>query len=244
MLWYLANSSLNAYLKSQITLQGQYYSGQNASAVNTNFSANTGIGTFTQLALDNPKEFQRPYAIEVDEVNVELDLAKTTQSLVIVKKLTINKLQLWLEISSANSNNFENLKTQIIQKLAIDYPELYPEISAKKYANKNPTRNIALHHEASIQKALDDKKLTKAAILAKNSKKKREMPSTKIAIQSIFINHIELNVLKASEQFQLKNTNVSLVGIGGNQGIVTNQLGGEVLLSMLNMALILAEKKQ
>ncbi len=57
MLWYLANGSLNEYIKSQIELQGHYYSGQKAGVIlgdfSTNFSTNSGTGEFKKISLLN-----------------------------------------------------------------------------------------------------------------------------------------------------------------------------------------------
>ena len=114
MLWYLANGSLNEYLKSQIELQGHYYSGQQTSLALADFSSNTGIATFNQLSLANLSLYQAQHALIIDEIHVELSTNQRQQLSTEINEVTINKLTLNIEHKADGISNVE----QLIQKVS------------------------------------------------------------------------------------------------------------------------------
>lgn len=247
MLWYLANGSLNEYLKSQLQLQGQYYTKQVAQVTLANFSLDAGKGVFTGIRLANPSGYQSAEAVIIDKVTVELapsnNIAQQTvsplqkqQALVTqVKQLTIHQLTLNKELSGNKDNSFSSnlslLLNQVKNQLAQDYPALYPEISAKYYAQKNPALNADRYAQSHPDAG--------PMIEAKKAQKSRSKVAAKIAIQQIviktlIINERDENSVLSSRQY----TNISVPAIGVQpdmQGIETNQLGGEILLSLLSL---------
>lgn len=228
MLWYLANGSLNEYLKSQIEIQGHYYTGQKTNVVLADFSSSTGIGEFKQFSLVNLNHHQAQHAILIDEANIELVKQPTQPFLTSIKKVTINKLTLNIENNSSKFSNIEKLIERVKLKLAQDYPELYPNISAKIYAQNNPQLNAEEYAQTHPQAG--------PIIEHTKAKKKRGKPQAKINISEIVINTVELTLMDNGLAKTTLLQNVNMTVIGGNQGIVTNQLGGEVLLALLNLA--------
>jgi len=247
MLWYLASGSLNEYLKSQIQLQGQYYSQQATQLAIADFSANSGIGAFKEATLTNPDGYQAKYALLIDSANIELATPqsaaavqnaaavqslspfKKNQALITtVQQLTINKLTLNSEYTSAAENNITTLKELIKNQLAQDYPELYPAISAKLYAQKNPQLNAQTYAQTHPQAG--------PIIEHKKAKKKRGKVQAKIKIHAITINTLVLNNTHHGMTKTMQLNNLQLAAIGGEQGIVANQIGGELLLSLLNLS--------
>ncbi len=256
MLWYLASGSLNEYLKSQIQLQGQYYSQQVTQLAIADFSASSGIGAFKEATLANPKGYQAQYALLIDSATIELatpQSAAAVQSaspfkenhtfITTVQQLTINKLTLNSEHTSATQtsatqtsatqtsatqNNIAVLITLIKNQLAQGYPELYPAISAKLYAQKNPQLDAQAYAQTHPQAG--------PIIEHKEAKKKRGKPQAKINIHAITINSLVLNETHNGKTQTIQLNNLQLAPIGGEQGIATNQIGGELLLALLNLA--------
>lgn len=228
ILWYLANGSLNEYLKSQIEIQGHYYTGQKTNVVLADFSSSTGVGEFKQLSLVNLNHQQAQHAVLIDEAIIELVKHPAQPLLTSIKKVTINKLTLNIEKNSGKNSNIEQLIERIKLKLAQDYPELYPNISAKIYAQNNPQLNAEEYAQTHPQAG--------PIVEHTKAKKKRGKPQAKINIAEIYINTVELTVMdnEVAKRTLLQNVNITV--IGGNQGIVTNQLGGEVLLALLSLA--------
>ena len=241
MLWYLASGSLNEYLKSQIQLQGQYYSQQTTQLAAADFSANSGMGSFTEATLGNPEGYQAKHALLIDSANIELIAPQSTASaqsaspfkenhalVTTVKQLTINKLILNSEDISATENNIASLKALIKNQLAQDYPELYPAISAKLYAQKNPQLNAQTYAQNHPQAG--------PIIEHKKAKKKRGKVQAKMKIHAITITTLVLNNTRNGITKTIQQHNIPLAAIGGEQGIVANQIGGELLLALLNLA--------
>lgn len=228
MLWYLANGSLNEYLKSQIELQGHYYSGQKASVISADFSSSTGTGEFRKISLLNLKHHQAKHAVIIDIAQVELLRQPSQHLLTTINKVTLNKLTLNIENNTGKISNIEQLIQKATTKLALDYPQLYPEKSAKLYAQNNPQLNADEYAKSNPQVG--------PIIEHTKAKKNRGKPQAKIKISAIAINTLELNILKNGVAKTIQFHDVNITAIGGEQGIVKNQLGGEVLLALLNLA--------
>ena len=228
MLWYLANGSLNEYLKSQIELQGHYYSGQETTLALADFSSNTGTATFNQLSLANLNLYQAQHAFFIDEIHVELSTNQRHHLLTEINKITINKLTLNIEQKADGISNVEQLIKKISLKLAQDYPELYPVISAKIYAENNPELNAEKYAEKNPQSG--------PIIEHTTLKKKRGKPQQKIIISTINIKNLELNSIQSGSTNSTLKHNIMIKPIGGIEGLVVNQIGGEILLHLLKLA--------
>lgn len=249
MLWYLASGSLNEYLQSQIQLQGQYYSKQPTQLALADFSTNTGIGTFDKITLASPKDYQANYTLIIDSASIELTSPENVPSaknpspfkeshalVTTIKKLTINKLTLNSEninnttetTKKTVKNNILDMITQVKGQLAQDYPELYPEISAKLYAQQNPQLNAEAYTKSHPKAG--------PIIEHKQAKKKRGKPQAKIKIQTITINSLELNLTHNGITETIQLNNLQLSPIGNEQGMIANQVGGELLLALLNLS--------
>jgi len=228
MLWYLASGSLNEYLKSQIELQGHYYSGQETTLALADFSSNTGTAKFSQLSLANLSLYQAQQALIIDEVHVELSTSQHHHLLTEINEVNINKLTINIEYKAGDISNIEQLIQKTSLKLAQDYPELYPVISAKIYARNNPELNAEKYAEINPQSG--------PIIEHTTPKKKRGRPQQKIIISTINIKNLELNTIESGVVNSIQKHNVKLNAIGGTKGLVINQIGGEVLLHLLKLA--------
>ena len=228
MLWFLANESLNEYINSQIKLQGHYYSGQKTTVDLADFSSSTGTGEFKNLSLLNLSDYQAKHAVIIDAAYIALLEQPTQPLLTTIKNITINKLTLNNETTPGKTSNINQLIERVSNTLAHDFPELYPDISAKIYAKNNPQLNAEEYAQNNPQAGpiIDHTK----------AKKKQGKPKEKINISTVTINTVELNIINNGLTKKTLIHNLKLTTIGGDQGIVINQLGGEVLLALLNLA--------
>jgi len=226
MLWYLANGSLNEYLKSQITLQGNYYSGQTTHVASADFSPNTGTALFEQLSVGNSQQEQN--ILTIDQAQAVLSSEQTHHQLTKIESITINTLRLNIEQTSDNQTNIESLIEKISLTLANDYPELYPAISAKIYAAKNPQLNAEAYAKEHPEAG--------PIIERTQQKKTRGKPQQKMAIATVHIKNLELNSIQGDSETLIVKNDVQITAIGGATGMVINQLGGEILLNLLKLA--------
>ena len=249
MLWYLANGSLNEFLKSQIQLQGQYYTKQPTALALVDFSANEGVGTFTDITLQNMAGYSEKYLMTIDEVKVELALIDPAQSTIStspfknaptvnknnvivtnIKQLSINKLIINSEVLSGEikankQSNIQIITAQIKEQLAQDYPKLYPEISAQRYAQEHPELDALAYAKSHPQAG--------PIIEHKQGGKKRGKPQNQLKIQAININTLELSNIENGVKQTKTFNNLQLSPLGDEQGLIANQLGGELLLTLL-----------
>lgn len=251
MLWYLASGSLNEYLKSQVTLQGQYYTEQHARLVAASFSSETGISQFKGFYLSNHSAFAQPWLLTIESIESQLapvplkelngpSIAKKTTTIVQIEKVSLNNVVVWLEYNHDNPTNIELILNRVQHKLATDYPALYPELSAKLYAQKHPERDAG-DVESSIhrpEQGIEDGMLkqtfqpTKAVIESKKIKEQKRLLGkaiTRVEINSIIINELKLIQIQDNEKTVKVFNDVSLGEIGDENGLASNQVGGEVL---------------
>lgn len=173
MSWYLAKGSVNDYLRSQITLQGHYYSGQQTNVAQTNFIAEKNSAVFSKITLANVEGYAQEFALTVDEVTAKLvsphdksqphqlkDGLRTSQ-IVTLSKLTLKTVTINIEQrtnnqgtnnkSTNNKNNITELIERVSLQLATDYPALYPKLAAKLYAEQNPDLNAEQYSEPNAK---------------------------------------------------------------------------------------------
>jgi len=252
MMWYLANGSLNDYFKSQVVLQGEYYTAHTTSVNLVDFTSNPAIGMLKEISIEGNNISTDHTStgnklLIIDKLTVELSQKideqhvsrsplintntdnKSPFPLITIDKININKLVINIEKNSSPTSNIENIIQNIALHLANDYPQDYPELSAQIYAHANPELN-ADDYDTTHPNAGPIKTQSKKA-------KKRSKPQQRFNIASIIIKTLEINTFKDGiKSTRLKN-NVELSDIANKKSLVGNQLGGEILLSLFSLAL-------
>ncbi len=251
MLWYLANGSLNDYLKSQVILQSQYYSAQEATLLNADFSNNTGIAQFTDFSLSNINGLTQPILFKADNISAQLavvpiqelnspSIQKKTTTIVHVKELRLGSLHAWSEQSKSSETdctNVEELFEKVSTRLAMDYPALYPQISAEFYAKMYPERSEKLALEdLDIQQRVQEVETNRAIIASKEAKQKKRLLGkalTRVTISSVIIDELTLTIIKDNKILTKNVKDIQLGSFGDENGLDSNQLGGELLKQIL-----------
>jgi len=248
MLWYLANGSLNDYLKSQVILQSQYYSDKEATLLSADFSNNSGVTQFTGFSLNNIKGLTQPILFKIDKISAQLaavpshspSIDKKTTTIVHVKELRLGRLHAWSEQvnpSEPGKTNLEELFKQISTKLAMDYPALYPQISAELYAKMYPERSEKLALEdANTNTEVQKIETNKAVIASKEAKQKKRLLGkalTRVTISSVIIEDLTLTIIKDNKILTKNVKDIQLGRFGDENGLDSNQLGGELLKQIL-----------
>lgn len=249
MLWYLANGSLNDYLKSQVLLQANYYSGQAAQLAKAEFSSDSGVSQFDGFSLANIEGAKQPHVLLVDEMTAQLapvaisqlnspSVSKKTTTIVHIENLTLSHLQAWTETAPNENSNLTILLNKISLKLAEDYPALYPEISAKQYAKVHPEQNEQLALDNHVQTT----ETNQAVIESKAAKKKQRLlgkAQIRVIISAITIEKLTLTNSDNNSKKELEQ--IVLDGFGGEEGLDSNQVGGELLRALLEQLKRMAE---
>lgn len=229
-------------------LQSQYYSGQPSQLLSADFSSNTNLTTFTGFALANIDGLTQPKLMTADKIIVQLakipttefnspSIEKRTTSLVHVSELRFSHLQAWSETMNNGQSNLDVLIKKVNTILATDYPALYPQISAELYAKKHPERSETLALEGlATQAQVQEIETNQAIIASKAAKQKKRLlgkAQTRIKISAVFIDELTLTVMNNDETITKRFHNIELGSIGNDDGLVSNQMGGEVLRLLL-----------
>ena len=244
MSWYLANGSLNDYLRSQVLLQSKYYTTQAPQLLTANYSPEKGITDFSGFSMANTSGSSQPILFSVEQITAQLAPIATSQlsspsiqnkntTIVHIEKITLSQLAAWSEINIQGQTNIDIVLEKIKTQLASDYPVLYPEISARMYAEKHPERSEALALGAVVLQAKPQTSEINQAIIASNEAKQKKRilgkGLTRVIVSSLAIEHLTLTTINGTQQTTTRLEQVDLGGIGNENGIDSNQLGGEIL---------------
>ncbi len=253
MLWYLADGSLNDYLKSQVLLQSEYYSGYSASLGDASYESQSGIATFQQLTLKNKPGLSPVELLNIDKIKViltnkpikqinEPSIAAKTTTLVNIDKLQLGQVNIWANLSANNNTSLTQQQAMIVEILAKDFPALYPEVSAKLYAQKYPERNEQLALKSIKLTTQETEEGTQALIIAKQNKQQKRLlgkAKTRLKILAISIEQLNIHNTEQNTTNVEHFTNVTLGSLGGEQGLASNQVGGELLNRLMTEAISL-----
>lgn len=143
-----------------------------------------------------------------------------------ISKITINKLILNAEQKEHSLNNIEQLINTITLKLANDYPQQYPQVSAKLYAKNHPNLDATEYAKKNPQAG--------PIVEHTEDKKTRGKPETKLKISAIYIKNLEINTIQSGSTKTIQKSNIHITAIGEKEGLFLNQIGGEILLHLLN----------
>ncbi len=251
MMWYLANGSLNDYLKSQVILQSEYYSDQQVTLLSADFSNNTGTTSFNDFSLSNIEGLTQPQLFIINNISAQLaevptqqlyspSMQKKTTTIVHIKEVRFDNLQAWSEefkTTTSGETNIEIVLKKISMQLAKDYPALYPQISAELYAKLYPERSEKLALEdLNTKKIVQEIEINQAVLASNEAKYKKRLlgkAQTRIIITSVIIEQLTLTIIKNNKTITKHLQNVELGSFGGENGLASNQLGGELLKKIL-----------
>ncbi|GAA0821124.1 hypothetical protein GCM10009111_27650 [Colwellia asteriadis] len=249
ILWYLAKGSLDDYLRSQVILQGHYYSGQQTRIGQAQYIPETNIALFSQFSLTNLKGYTQSEALIIDKISAallspqestqpqQLTRGLSASQIITVEQLTLNKVSVNFEVRDNSTSNIANLNKLVTLQLAKDYPALYPNVAAKLYAKEHPELDAELIKKSHVATAPNEKtEVNKAVIASKAERKQNKLlgkAKTRIAVQAIIINELTLTVTQNKQTKVYSFKGVSLGEVGDVNGLASNQVGGEILRRLL-----------
>jgi hypothetical protein len=256
MLWYLANGSLNEYLKSQVLLQSQYYSGQKATLLDAKYKTEDGVAYFNQLTLANIEGASQPLLLSVGKITAQLAKTPTKKlnnksiqtkatTIITIEKLLLSNVNVWSEVMLSGEESLEQLVNDITMQLASDYPAFYPEINAKIYAEQHPELNekLAVNNTITANKKPE---LNQAVMQAKQAKQQKRLlgkAQTRVIISSVIIEDATFTSIIAGQSINRHFKSIDLGRFGDKYGLDSNQLGGELLKAIISQLQVASKEK-
>ena len=128
-LWYLANNSLNPFIKAQIESLGSQYTGQLVRVKQVDIQLTKGAGSIKGLTISNPEGFKQPNAISLEDITLDINLKSLTKEPIIIDQIKIIDPQAFVEITAQGKTNFNQIIDQINKNLPKSSKDPQPETS-------------------------------------------------------------------------------------------------------------------
>lgn len=194
MLWYLAASDWNSFIKSQIEIHGSHLTGQTVSVDSVDLKLTEGFGGIYGLNVSNPPQYQQKQALSLGEISLDVDVKSVTSSPIVIEDITVSAAQSSVEFDKEGNNNIQDLLDTI---------------------------------ESHTSQSADQQK---------KQAKKDKKPTTKVAINSITVEKLQLTLDLSKvngEVIQVQLPDITLTDIGEKDGLPADQLGIEISKKLL-----------
>lgn len=108
-LWFLANGSLNDYIKNQIETVGTQVTEQTVSVRAVDIKLASGAGSILGVNLANPESYSQPNAFALDEVTLDINLESLTSSPIIIDAIVIKSPQAFVQFTQTGGSNIQDI---------------------------------------------------------------------------------------------------------------------------------------
>ena len=136
-LWFLANGSLNDYIKNQIETVGKQVTEQTVSVKAVDIKLTSGAGSILGVNLANPESYSQPNAFALDEVTLDINLESLTSSPIIIDAIERNTPKTEASTSEAASGTEPKIK---VTKIVLAGTALTIDLSA--FGNKEHSAEL------------------------------------------------------------------------------------------------------
>jgi uncharacterized protein involved in outer membrane biogenesis len=116
-LWFLANGSLNDFIKAQIESEGSKVTSQQVSVESVEMKLMEGAGIINGFSLSNPKQYKYKHAFSFDTVVLDINVKSLTEDPIVIDEITINNPQAFVELTNTGGANLKDILDQIEKNL-------------------------------------------------------------------------------------------------------------------------------
>lgn len=108
-LWFLANGSLNDYIKNQIETVGTQVTEQTVSVKAVEIKLTSGAGSILGINLANPKTYSQPNAFSLGEMTLDINLESLTSSPIIIDAIVIKSPEAFVQFTQTGGSNIQDI---------------------------------------------------------------------------------------------------------------------------------------
>ncbi len=116
-LWFLADGSLNEFIKSQIETVGLQVTEQKVTVDKVDIQLSKGAGSIYGLNLPNPEQYKAKNAFSLGEITLDINLESLTQEPIIIDAIVIKQPKAVAEITASGGANIKDLLDSIKRHL-------------------------------------------------------------------------------------------------------------------------------
>ncbi len=108
-LWFLANGSLNEYIKSQIETVGTQVTEQAVTVKAVDIKLTSGAGSILGINLANPKTYSQPNAFSLAEMTLDINLESLASSPIIIDAIVIKSPEAFVQFTQTGGSNIQDI---------------------------------------------------------------------------------------------------------------------------------------
>ncbi len=116
-LWFLADGSLNDYIKAQIETVGKELTEQTVKVDRVDIQLTKGAGSIYGVNLSNPSKYRYPQAFSLGEITLDINLESLTKEPIVIDALVINQPKAFVEFGKNGESNIKDLLDAIDKHL-------------------------------------------------------------------------------------------------------------------------------
>jgi hypothetical protein len=108
-LWFLANGSLNEYIKQQIELVGGNLTEQVVLVKAVDIKPSQGMGAILGLSVGNVKGYSQPNIFSLDNIKLDINIESLLDEPIVIDEVLIDKPQFFIEVNKNGQANVKDL---------------------------------------------------------------------------------------------------------------------------------------
>jgi len=112
-LWFLANGSLDDFIKQQIETQGSKITNQTVLVRNVEMKLIKGSGAINGFSLSNPEEYTYPHAFSFETILLDINISSLTEDVIVIDEIRIDNPQAFVELAQSGSANLSDILNEI-----------------------------------------------------------------------------------------------------------------------------------
>ena len=116
-LWFLANGSLDDFIKQQIETQGSKITNQTVLVKSVEMKLTKGSGAINGFSLSNPEKYNYPNAFSFETILLDINISSLTDDTIVIDEIRINNPQAFVELSQTGSANLSDILNDIEKNL-------------------------------------------------------------------------------------------------------------------------------
>ncbi|WP_257174572.1 AsmA family protein [Colwellia sp. M166] len=138
-LWFLANGSLNEYIKSQIETVGTQVTEQAVTVKAVDIKLTSGAGSILGINLANPETYSQPNAFSLAEMTLDINLESLTSSPIIIDAIVIKSPEAFVQFTQTGGSNIQD----ILDAIERNTPKTETTVEAPASDSKEPKVKVS-----------------------------------------------------------------------------------------------------
>ncbi|WP_426359994.1 hypothetical protein ACPUVO_07220 [Pseudocolwellia sp. HL-MZ19] len=150
-LWFLANGSLDDFIKQQIQTQGSKITNQTVLVKSVEMKLTKGSGAINGFSLSNPEKYNYPNAFSFETILLDINISSLTEDTIVIDEIRINNPQAFVELAQSGTANLSDILDEIEKNIPkIDTTEAETETSTQSEPNIRVSKLILSSTQLSL----------------------------------------------------------------------------------------------